>query len=511
MRMTPPRSASRFVQRATLAALLASTLAAGPVRSAEPALASSSSSPFVTIGAGESGARRLDLSIGRSVIIDLPRDAKEVFVANPGVANAVVRSTRKVFLIGMANGATSVFVMDAEGRQIATLEVNVGRDLSVLRQTLRNVLPTARIDIKPAGDSILLTGAVSSAADAQQAVDIAKAFVGQASAGAAAAAGATAAAPSAGASSVSGGVINGLTINGRDQVMLRVTVVEVARSVIKQLGVSTTGSWSAVDLATTAAFPLQTQALSSLNSIAGSAKSGNVSLGATLNAFERARVSRVLAEPTLVAISGESATFTAGGEIPVPQDASCTTDTSTSASSTVVCVPKIAFKPYGINLAFTPVVLSEGRIAMRVNTEVTELDPENQIRIGSITIPSFRVRKSSTSVELPSGASMMTAGLLSTSTGQAISGVPGLINLPILGALFRSRDYQKLETELMIIVTPLIAKPMELAQVARPDDGFVDASDPQAVLLGRLNKIYGAVGPSAPTKNLPARFGFITD
>ena len=176
-------------------------------------------------------------------------------------------------------------------------------------------------------------------------------------------------------------------------------------------------------------------------------------------------------------------------------------------------MPKIAFKPYGINLAFTPVVLSEGRIAMRVNTEVTELDPENQVKIGSITVPSFRVRKSSTSVELASGASMMTAGLLSTSMGNAVSGLPGLINLPILGALFRSRDYQKLETELMIIVTPMIAKPMEAAQVARPDDGFVESSDPQALLLGRLNKIYGVVGPGrgTPSKGMTTRFGFITD
>ena len=156
--------------------------------------------------------------------------------------------------------------------------------------------------------------------------------------------------------------------------------------------------------------------------------------------------------------------------------------------------------------------LSEKTRQLFPNTEVTEIDPENQITISSVTIPSFKVRKSSTSIELPSGGSMMTAGLLSNQTGHAISGIPGLLNLPILGALFRSRDYSKLETELMIIVTPVIAKPMEAAQVAKPDDGFVESQDPQAVLLGRLNRIYGAVGP-APARPAPAntRFGFITD
>ncbi|MBV9077851.1 MAG: type II and III secretion system protein family protein [Methylobacteriaceae bacterium] len=458
-----------------------------------------------------SGAsRRMDLSIGRSVVIDLPRDAKEVFVANPGVANAVVRSARKIFLIGVGNGATTVFAMDADGRQIASIDVNVGRDLNVLRQTLRTTLPQARIEIRAAGDSVLLTGTVNSAGDAQQAVDIAKAFVGQTVAGV----------PNAGGAAVgtvvTGNVINGLTIVGRDQVMLRVTVVEVDRSVIKQLGISTAGKWSTFNVATQSSFPLSLQALSSLNSIGGTAsgKGGTGDfIGATLNAFERARVARTLAEPTLVAISGESATFTAGGEIPVPSSATCNVSNTGIGSTlqTPICNPSLAFKPYGINLAFTPVVLSEGRISMRVNTEVTELDPENQFQVGTISVPSFRVRKSSTSIELPSGATMMTAGLLSNTSGSAISGLPVLSNLPVLGALFRSRDYQRRETELMIMVSPFIAKPMESGEAKRPDDGFVETSDPEAVLLGRLNKLYGAAGPSAAPGRTPGRFGFITD
>jgi pilus assembly protein CpaC len=162
-------------------------------------------------------------------------------------------------------------------------------------------------------------------------------------------------------------------------------------------------------------------------------------------------------------------------------------------------------------LNFTPVVLSENRISMRVSTEVTELDYENQFRFDTVNVPGMKVRKSATSVELPSGATMMTAGLLSQTSAQAVSGVPGLLNLPVLGALFRSRDYQRKETELMIMVTPYIAKPMEAAEVTRPDDGFVEAHDAQTVLLGRLNRIYGVAGAQPAAGPLKGRFGFITD
>jgi pilus assembly protein CpaC len=450
--------------------------------------------PVITIGASEQGsARRLDLSIGRSVIIDLPRDAKEVFVANPKVANAVVRSTRKIFVIGMENGATSIFVLDAEGRQIATLEISVGRDLNVLRHTLRTSLPHAQIDVRPAGDSILMTGSVASAAEAQHALDIANAFVGV----------------SGGLfSSSKGAVVNALTIRGKDQVMLRVTVVEVARSVLKQFGISTSGSWSGFNAVTSQAFSLSPQIQASNNSITGGFASGGFDVKATLSAFERAGVSRVLAEPTLVAISGESATFTAGGEVPVPSGQSCEPIPGTTR---VRCTNGFEFKPFGINLAFTPVVLAENRISLRVSTEVTELDYENQFRFETVNVPGIKVRKSATSVELPSGATIMSAGLLSQTWGHAISGTPGLMNLPILGTLFRSRDYQRRETELMILVTPYIAKAMEAREVARPDDGFVESFDGQAVLLGRLNKLYGVVGADTSARGFRGRFGFITD
>ena len=491
-----------------LLAAAACTAFACQARAADSGPGPAMSAPAVSPGLEQAVAHRLDLSIGRSVVIDLPRDAKEVFVANPAVANAVVRSTRKVFLIGMANGATSIYVMDADGRQIAAIEVNVGRDLNVLRQTFRSAMPRARIEVKPAGDSILLTGTVASAAEAQQAVDIAKAFVGQSSN-----------APATGQNSVSislsgpttGAVINALTIQGKDQVMVRVTIAEVSRAVLKQLGVDLNGSWSALDFNISNPFPLQKQILSDML-ISGTTRGGNALTTATLRAFERAGVSRVLAEPTLTAISGETAKFTAGGEIPVPKSQDCTV---TAGISTRVCQIGIEFKPFGVTLTFTPLVLAESRISMRVATEVTELDYENQLRLdanGSVNVPAFRVRKSDTTVELPSGAVMMTAGLIQQTSNQVVNGLPGLMNLPILGTLFRSRDYQRRETELMIIVSPFIAKPMEANQVKRPEDGFVDAHDAQTVLLGRLNKLYGVAGaPLPPGAAYKGRFGFITD
>lgn len=480
-----------IVARILLSAALALPLA-GPAfaQSREPA-------PILNVGTSEHAiARKLDLSIGRSVIVELPRDAKEVFVANPRVANAVVRSARKLFIIGIADGATSIFVMDAEGRQISALEIAVGRDLNVLRQTLRSALPRAQIEVKPAGNTILLVGSVANASEATQAVDIANAFVGV----------------SGGLfSSNRGSVINSLTIRGRDQVMVKVVVSEVSRKAIKQLGINSTGEWRLGNFSITPTidnpFPLSPQALSATAVTAGIGNSTNF----TLRALERAGLSRVLAEPTVTAISGESAKFTAGGEVPVPKGQTCSFDTFGRQT----CQFQIEYKPIGVALNFTPIVLSDNKISMRIATEVTELDFENQLRLSGssqqeLNTPAFRVRKSDTTVELPSGGTLATAGLIQRVSKTSINGFPGLMNVPIIGALFRSRDYQREETELMITATPYIARPMEPNQVQRPDDGFVESHDAQAILLGRLNKIYGTSGGPVP-QAYKGRVGFIVD
>lgn len=449
--------------------------------------------PVLNVGASEHAiSRKLDLSIGRSLIIELPRDAKEVFVANPKVANAVVRTARKLFVIGIADGATSMFVMDGDGRQITALEINVGRDLNVLRQTLRTALPNSQIEIKPAGDSILLVGSVPNASDATQAVDIANAFVG-----------------SSGTGSSKGAVINSLTIRDRDQVMVKVTVSEVSRKAIKQLGINSTGEWKLGNFSITPSIDnplsLSPQALSATAITAGIGNSQNF----TLRALERAGLARVLAEPNVTAISGESAKFTAGGEVPIPTGYTCD-------PAKAVCTLGVQYKPIGVALNFTPIVLSGNKISMRIATEVTELDFENQIVLQggngqpNVTVPAFRVRKSDTTVELPSGGTLATAGLIQRISKTSLNGLPGLMNLPIIGVLFRSRDYQREETELMITATPYIAKPMQPNEIQRPDDGFVDTHDAQAILLGRLNKLYGSGSGPVP-QAYKGRVGFITD
>ena len=455
---------------------------------------SKGAAPVLNVGASEHAvSRRLDLSIGRSLIVELPRDAKEVFVANPKVANAVVRSARKLFVIGMADGSTSMFVMDAEGRQITALEIEVGRDLNVLRTTLRTAMPGADIQVKPAGNSILLVGNVASASEATQAMDIANAFVGTSGEG---------------ANATKGAVINSLTIRGRDQVMVKVTVSEVARRAIKQLGINSTGEWKLGKFSLTPTidtpFSLQPQQLAATAINAGIGNATNI----TMRALERAGLSRVLAEPTVTAISGESAKFTAGGEVPVPNGYTC--DLSNR------CVLNIQYKPIGVSLNFTPIVMSEGKISMRIATEVTELDFENQLRLNptetsAVNAPGFRVSKSDTTVELPSGGTLATAGLIQRVSRQAINGLPALMNIPIIGTLFRSRDYQREETELMISVTPYIVKPVGPNGLQRPDDGFVEAHDAQTILMGRLNKIYGSTSGGPIPQAYKGRVGFIAD
>lgn len=477
-------------RRFALALLPLGALIAAPAALAQ----NKGAAPVLNVGASEHAiSRRLDLSIGRSLIVELPRDAKEVFVANPKVANAVVRSARKLFVIGMADGSTSMFVMDAEGRQITALEIEVGRDLNVLRQTLRSAMPQAQIQVKPAGNSILLVGNVASASEATQAMDIANAFVGISGEG---------------TNATKGAVINSLTIRGRDQVMVKVVVSEVSRKAIKQLGINSTGEWKLGKFSITPSidtpFSLQPQQLAATAIGAGVGNSTNF----TLRALERAGLSRVLAEPTVTAISGESAKFTAGGEVPIPNGYTC--DTSAR------CVLNITYKPIGVSLNFTPIVMSEGKISMRIATEVTELDFENQLRLNptestAVNAPGFRVRKSDTTVELPSGGTLATAGLIQRVSRQAINGLPGLMNIPIIGTLFRSRDYQRDETELMIAVTPYIVKPVDPGQLNRPDDGFVEAHDAQTVLMGRLNKIYGTTSGGPVPQAYRGRVGFIAD
>jgi pilus assembly protein CpaC len=452
--------------------------------------------------------RRIAMGVGKSVIIDLPQDAAEIFVANPKVANAVVRSPRKLYVIGMDAGQTSVFALDQQGRQIAALELSIGRDVGELQQILRAAMPAAAITARTVNDTIILTGVVDSIEDAQRAGDIAKGFVQQASAGGPPGA---PGAPSAGAD---GRIVNVLTIRTRDQVMLKVTVAEVDRNVAKQLGITTsslTASWgtftqfnpfaiNGVLAAAQGAFGYPPNATTT----ALTAHNPANTLSATLQAFERYGVSRILAEPTVSAVSGESAKLTVGGEIPIPGPSICAQNTGCTGGGAI-------FQPYGVTLGFSPVVLSEGRILLRLATEVTEIDNTTGQPVFGTFVPGLLTRKNETTVEIPSGGSIASAGLLQTISKQTINGLPGLLDLPVLGALFRSNDYQKQETELMIIVTPYIVKPAKPGEIAQPTDGFADASDPQAWLLGRVNQLYASPGNPEAIKDYKGPVGFIQD
>ncbi len=475
-----------------------------------PALSGEAAAPsFISVGDGV--AKTLQLGVGRSVIVDLPEDAAEIFVGEPKVANAVVRSARRLYVAAIANGQTTIFALAADGRKIAVLQVTVGRDVAELQQLLNVALPGNAITVKTVSDSVILMGSVASAGEAQKAVDIASGFIGTSVLGAPASAGAPGAAAANSAqlsitsagTPVTGKVINSLTIRGLDQVSLRVTISEIRREIVKQLGVNMTGIGTGSNgFVVNNPFSVN----GALSSPETSATLGWVTAGmgitATLQAFEREGVARTLAEPTVTAVSGESAKFLAGGTIPIPNGETC---------SGGVCQLTIVQQPYGVTLNFTPVVLSQGRIQLRVGTEVTDVDTSTTQTIDSTQIPGFRTRKNETTVELPSGGSIVSAGLISTKTQQAITGVPGLMNLPVLGALFRSRDYLRDETELLIVVTPYIVHAIDPRDVARPEGNFAEASDPQTWLLGRVNRIYSSSGALQPMPGYSGKVGFITD
>jgi pilus assembly protein CpaC len=292
-------------------------------------------------------------------------------------------------------------------------------------------------------------------------------------------------------------VVNAITVHGRDQIMLKVTVAEVKRTVIKQLGIDLNGSFSygsaVLNLNTSNAFPIN---VAPTNSLGFATKS----VTATLRALEQAGVTRVLAEPTLTAISGESASFIAGGKFPYP-----TPPAQAGAG------PGYAWQTFGVSLTFTPVVLSEGRISLKVATEVSELAPENSVTIAGTTVPGITTRDVDTTLEIPSGGSLAMAGMIQEQTKQNITGLPGLMQLPVLGALFKSRDYLNSQTELMVIVTPYVVRSVARKDLSRPDDGFADSSDPAATLLGSLNRIYGVPGNAYPKRSYRGNYGFILD
>jgi pilus assembly protein CpaC len=471
-------------------ALSFSAVAALTLNPALTPVVAADSTAMPVVASGQATVRFLALGIGKSVVLDLPHEVKDVLVADPKIANAVIRSAHRAYIIGAAVGQTNVVFFDSEGQQIAAYDIAVKRDLNGVRAALKQALPDAGIQIEGVGDGVMLTGSVSSPIEAQQAGDLAARLVGGADK-----------------------VVNSIVVRGRDQVMLKVTVAEVQRSIIKQMGVDLSASLNngttIVKFNNSNPFTANSAPLVSTNGLATSFGS-MPSVQATLRAMESAGVVRTLAEPNLTAISGESATFISGGEFPIPTGVSCQT---TTAGAIGQCVQTVSYKKFGISLNFTPVVLTEGRISLRVMTEVSEVSTENALTggQGGTTIPSIKTRRAETTLEIPSGGSMAMAGLIQEQTKQAVNGLPGIDQLPVLGQLFRSQDFVNNQTELMVLVTPYVVRAVAQKELSRPDDGFAPASDSQSTLLAQINRIYGVSGRVDPVGNHEGNFGFIID
>jgi pilus assembly protein CpaC len=429
-------------------------------------------------------ARSVQLGLNKSLVVNVEADIGDILVSNPEVVDAVVKTSQRLFLIGMALGETNIFLFDRNNNQIAVLDVSVQVDVTGLQARIKDVLPNSSIEVEGVGGSVYLKGTVGSALDAKTAVDLAAQYAGD-----------------------EANVVNALTIASNEQVFLKVTIAEVERSIIKQLGINLSG----VNGTPLVKSFSPESAISFLSSngfnIAGQALSGsflNLTWGdfsATLQALEQDGVVRTLAEPTLSAISGESAKFLAGGEFPVA--------TGQDQNGNVT----IEFKPFGVGLSFTPIVLSEDRISLAVETEVSSLTASGALTVGSggnaISIPGLTVRRASTTLEMPSGGTMVMAGLLDQRMRQSLNGWPGLKELPVLGALFRSRDYSKAQTELAIFITPYMVSPTSKDKLARPDKNFREAGDLATIFFDRLNRRYGVANSGMPEQNYHGPFGFI--
>ncbi|MGE5512284.1 MAG: type II and III secretion system protein family protein [Bacteroidota bacterium] len=460
----------------------------------------------------------ITLGRNKSTLVELPRDLRDVIVSNPEIMDAVVQSSNRVYLIGKKVGQSNAFFFDSMGRQIVTLEVIVEHDTAVLEGLFRRLLPGSNIKAEVLNETVILTGTVRNPIDASRASDIASRFI-------------VTPQPESNVRHKDK-VINMITVEGEEQVMLQVVVAEVQRSLLKQFGINLGAELNlgnfATGLMTNNALPLTSAAgLARMgqavrdntkpvgqgcdvvldqvdqnkvtnSGIVGVWGTGNNCASQTLRALERDGLVRTLAEPNLTAVSGESAKFLAGGEYPIP---------------VVDSVGKLSvtFKEFGVGVTFTPVVLSEGRISLKIETEVSELTDQGAVVLSGISIPALKKRQAKSTVEMPSGGTLAMAGLLSDDTRKNIDGFPGLKNVPVLGTLFRSQDYIKRETELVVLVTPYMVRPTARQQFARPDDGLAPATDRKSNLLGHMNRIYGRGAPLPVDGGLKGDFGFIVE
>lgn len=425
------------------------------------------------------GGRFVRIGLNKSIVIKLPGDARDVLVGNPDIVDAVVRTKNTAYLFARAIGQTNIFFFDANGQQILALDLEVAQDMTALQKLIRRTIPGSRVTVDTVGENVVLGGSAKTPAEAKLAFDLAAKFTNDPE---------------------GKKVLSTINVLGKEQVMLKVRIAEVQRNVLKQLGINTSALFSIGKFAFNLQNinPFSNTLISPGGGYQGGYSSGGDSATVILRAMERDGMLRTLAEPTLTAISGESANFLAGGEFPIP----------VAGKDNEVT---IEFKKFGVGLGFTPVVMSEGRISLKINTEVSEISNDITITLPQdIQIPSLNVRRAETTVELPSGGSIAMAGLIKDNARADITGTPGLKNIPILGALFRSRDFLQNQSELVVIVTPYVVNPVQEEDLAMPTEGLIPATDRQGILFGRLNKVYGSHGKK-PDGSYHGNVGYIVD
>jgi len=429
--------------------------------------------------------QKVTLTVGKSVIVDSPAVIKKFALAAPEYADVTILSPRQIYLIGRVPGATNATLWGVDGKIMAILDIEIMPDVSRLKEKIHEMLPNEKdIKVTASHDAIVLTGTVSNTANLSQVVALANAFAPQ-------------------DKDKKGKVMNLLEVGGVHQVMLEVRVSEMSRTLLRRLGVNfayvsdggnTFGVSLLKNLTSVASIPIIGSGIGNAgvtNSINGILRfsAGGATWTSFIDALKENGLTKVLAEPTLITTSGRTANFLAGGEypIPVPQSGGGTTPTIT-----------IEYKTFGVGLNFTPTVLSSNKISMEVKPEVSELDFTNALTISGYTVPALTTRRVATTIELADGQSFAIAGLLKEDLREIVSKFPVLGDIPILGVLFRSTSYQKNETELVIIVTPHLVKPVDMAKQTLPTDAFVEPNDFEFYLLGSME------GQGEPTKSKSA-------
>ncbi|MGX7953207.1 type II and III secretion system protein family protein [Tsuneonella sp. HG249] len=459
--------------------------------------------PVVPVAAQDTVAptRDINLSIGRGELINVPGSMADVFVANDNVADVQIKSERQLYLFGKAGGVTTVYASNKSGAIIWSANVRVGSNIDSVDQMLALAMPEAKVNVATMGtNTFLLTGTVAAPEDAAEAERLVQAFVGE-----------------------DANVISRLRTATPLQVNLQVRFAEVSRSLVREIGANlqtvdttggfkfgvstgrgaatkyTPGSPAGLGVGFTAA-PDGGSLVASTGSgstLAGFGKLFGLDIASALDLAERVGLVTTLSQPNLTALSGETADFLAGGEFPVP--------ISQGLGST-----SVEYKKYGVSLAYTPTVLANGRISLRVRPEVSEISSVNSVTLNGFQIPALTTRRAETTIELGSGQSFMIAGLMSNASQNSIDKTPGVGDIPILGNLFRSTSYRKGETELVIVVTPYLVNPVNDGDIKLPTDGF-NAPNEAARLFGMQDNagVTGGTrpGPTAVQSNVPASPG----